>query len=160
MHSDKHMDDKTIEKLFQGIDVDRSGQIHYNEFIAAVVESQGLITMEHLAVAFDRLDSSGKGYISKDDLRNMLGVDCDENMVNKMMDEADMKKNGQIDYDEFLRLMFEDITKGVDAVGRPDIGSNAVMTEKLGVIGPSRQVSFEELNKEEMEKPHIQNGDQ
>lgn len=159
MHSDKHMDDKTIEKLFQGIDVDRSGQVHYNEFLAAVVESQGLITMEHLAGAFDRLDSTGKGYISKDDLRDILGADRDEELVNRMMDEADIKKNGQIDYDEFLRLMFEDPTKGVDAVGRPDLVSNADMTEKLAAIEPSRRISLEEPDEEELEQ-QIQNGDQ
>jgi len=36
VHSDRHMDDETIEKLFHGIDVDCSGQIHWNEFLAAV----------------------------------------------------------------------------------------------------------------------------
>lgn len=159
MHSDKHMDDATIEKLFQGIDVDRSGQVHYNEFLAAVAESQGLITMEHLAGAFDRLDSSGKGYISKDDLRNILGGDRDEALVNRMMDEADIKKNGQIDYDEFLRLMFEDPTKGVDAIGRPDLVSNADMTEKLATIEPSRRISFDEPDEEELEQ-QMRNGDQ
>lgn len=148
INSDKQMDDKTIEKLFRGIDIDRSGQVHYNEFLAAVVESQGLITMEHLADAFDRLDSSGKGYISKDDLRNILGVDCNENLVNRMMDEADIKKNGQIDYDEFLRLMFEDPTKGVDAIGRPDLLTDAEMTEKLAAIDPSGRFSQDEEEKD------------
>ena len=65
MHSDKHLTDETLEKLFHGIDVDHSGQIHYQEFLAAIVESQGLITMEHLADAFDRLDGDEKGYISR-----------------------------------------------------------------------------------------------
>ena len=143
MHNDKHMDDATIEKLFSGIDNDKSGQIHYHEFLAAVVESQGLITMEHLADAFDRLDSTGKGYISKDDLRNILGIDYDETSVNCMMHEADFKKNGQIDYGAFLRLMFEDPTKGVKALGRSDLVNDPTMTEMLGAIEPSGTVMIQ-----------------
>jgi len=138
MHSDKNMDDATIEKLFIGIDTGNCGEIHYNEFLAAVVESQGLITMEHLADAFDRLDSAGKGYISKNDLQDMLGSGYNEDLVNRMMDEADYKKNGQIDYDEFLRLMFEDPTKGVHAVGeRQSFVANPDMTKKLRALEPS-----------------------
>ena len=45
MHSDKHLDDGTVEKLFRGIDLDSSGEIHYNEFLAAVVESQVTINI-------------------------------------------------------------------------------------------------------------------
>jgi Ca2+-binding EF-hand superfamily protein len=56
--------------------------------------------MERLADAFDRLDSDGKGYISKDDLKNLLGTDYNEEKVNRMIEEADFKKNGQVDYDE------------------------------------------------------------
>jgi calcium-dependent protein kinase len=117
MHSDKQLDDKTVEKLFFGIDVDESGHIDYNEFLAAVVESQGLITMEHLADAFDRLDGDEKGYLCKDDLKKLLGTDYNEEKVNRMIDEADYNKNGQIDYDEFLRLMFEDPASGLDVLG-------------------------------------------
>lgn len=96
-----------IEKLFKGIDLDDSGDVHYVEFLAAVLESQGMITQERLADAFDRLDSDGKGYISKDDLKNILGVEYNDKLVNKMIEEADTMHDGRIFYDEFLRLMFE-----------------------------------------------------
>ena len=99
-----------ISEIFNGVDQDNSGRIHYAEFLAAVAESQGLITMERLADAFDRIDSQGKGYISRKDLCSILGSDFNEEVVNTMIDEADYKKNGQIDYDEFLRLMFNDTT--------------------------------------------------
>ena len=90
-----------IEKLFKGIDIDKSGNIHYAEFIAAVIESQGLITMERLADTFDRLDSEGKGYISKDNLRQLLGKDYNAELVDQMIEEADFKKNGQVDLKNF-----------------------------------------------------------
>ena len=148
MHSDKHIDDETIEKLFNGIDIDETGQIHYNEFLAAVVESQGLITMEHLADAFDRLDGDEKGYISKDDLKNLLGSDYNEEKVNRMMDEADYKKNGQVDYEEFLRLMFEEPDSGVDVLGKHIISdADLGMVDQSVTLQPSREIlDVEESN--------------
>ena len=97
-----------ISEIFNGVDQDNSGGIQYAEFLAAVAESHNLITMERLADSFDRIDSQGKGFISKDDLCAILGSDFSEDVINEMIDEADYKKNGQIDYDEFLRLMFDD----------------------------------------------------
>ena len=111
------MDDETLERLFEGIDQDRSGQIHYGEFLASLVESQGLVTMERLAESFDRIDSDGKGFISHDDLKKVLGDDYNEELVNGMIEEADFKKNGQVDYDEFLQLMFQSPETGLEAAG-------------------------------------------
>ncbi len=49
-------DDSKIEVLFRGVDRDRSGHIHYAEFLAALSESHGLVTMDRLTEAFDRID--------------------------------------------------------------------------------------------------------
>ena len=46
--------------------------------------------MGALGDAFDRIDSSGKGYISKDDLKNILGDNYQEDVVDRMLDEAGM----------------------------------------------------------------------
>lgn len=134
MHSDKTLDDETIEKLFKGIDLDQSGQIHYMEFLAAVAESQGLITIERLAEAFDRLDTDGKGYITRKDIQEVLGTDYNEELVQRMMDEADYKKNSQIDYDEFLRLMLEDPTAAMDATENACLNEDKFMIEQLGSV--------------------------
>ena len=100
------LDEKQIAKLFHELDHDKSGQIHYIEFLASVSESCGLLTMELLAEAFDRIDSRGKGYITKDDIRDILGSDCNEDLVNKMIKEADFKKNGQVNMSEFINTIF------------------------------------------------------
>ena len=110
---DTDIDDETIERMFSGIDQDKSGQIHYAEFLAALAESQGLVTMERLAEAFDRIDADGKGYISHDDLKDVLGEDYDKEMVDKMIEEADFKKNGQVDYEEVRRLTMYSRTHAV-----------------------------------------------
>ena len=102
--------------------------------------------MEHLADAFDRLDSSGKGYISREDLQNILGGSYRDDVVDMMLDEADYKKNGQIDYSEFLRLMFEDPTKGIHALGTSKHATDNTMTIKLGSIDPASRISISHLN--------------
>lgn len=135
MHSDKHLDDATIEKLFAGIDQDHSGHIHYVEFLAAVIESQGLLTMEKLADAFDRIDSDGKGFISRKDLNTFLGKDYEEELVQKMIEEAGADEDGNINYDEFLKLMFQDPVAGMEKLGNSVEISNLSMAEKLGHVG-------------------------
>lgn len=52
--------------------------------------------MGALGDAFDRIDSDGKGYISRTDLKNILGDNYQEDVVDQMLDEADYKKNGQV----------------------------------------------------------------
>ena len=59
--------------------------------------------MGSLGDAFDRIDSDGKGYISRDDLKNILGDNYREDVVDQMLDEADYKKNGQV-RPNFFRL--------------------------------------------------------
>lgn len=102
---DPDLDDENVENIFAAIDYDGSGHIHYAEFIAAFSESQDLITHDRLEDSFDRIDSTGKGYISHDDLKNILGENHTKEAVNKMIEEGDFKKNGKIDFDEFLQLM-------------------------------------------------------
>jgi Ca2+-binding EF-hand superfamily protein len=97
-----------IEKMFKGIDADGLGKIHYHEFLAALLESQGMITEERLAEAFERIDSEGKGYISKENLKNILGPNYNSRMVDKMIKEASNgKHDGKINYQDFLRVMFK-----------------------------------------------------
>ncbi len=102
------MDDENIEKLFAAIDYDHSGEVHYAEFLAALAETQGLITYDRLEDTFDRIDRHGKGYISHDDLKHILGQNYTRETVDQMIEEGDMKKNGQIDFEEFVQLMIDD----------------------------------------------------
>jgi calcium-dependent protein kinase len=71
----------------------------YTEFLAATIEAQGVIAEDRIAEAFDRLDSDGTGYISKEDLFSIMG---DEYGVEGIIESVDMNKDGQISYQEFL----------------------------------------------------------
>jgi len=62
-----------IAKIFHKIDVNKNSVINYTEFLAAALETQGMIEEYRLAEAFDLMDSDDSGYISRDNLRQILG---------------------------------------------------------------------------------------
>mmetsp|Transcript_33167 Transcript_33167/g.65669 ORF Transcript_33167/g.65669 Transcript_33167/m.65669 type:complete len:657 (-) Transcript_33167:67-2037(-) len=101
--------EEDINKMFSGLDFDESGKICYTEFLAATIETCGYIEEERLAEAFDRLDCDGSGYISKKNLREILGKNYTEKKVNHLIAEADFRQDGRISYDEFLMLFREDV---------------------------------------------------
>jgi hypothetical protein len=84
--------------------VDQTGEIKYCEFLAATIEATGAINEERLAEAFDRLDSDDSGYISADNLRELLGSDIPQEEINAIIKEADRNKDNRISYAEFLAL--------------------------------------------------------
>jgi hypothetical protein len=84
--------------------LDGSGRIRYTEFLAATIEAQGAISEERIAEAFDRLDSDDSGFISADNLAQMLGQDFPRDEIDDIIAEADLTKDNRISYTEFLAL--------------------------------------------------------
>lgn len=92
------------KKMFDACDLDGSGKIRYTEFLAATLEAHGAISEERLAEAFDRLDSDDSGYISTENLQEILGADFPKSDIDSIIQEADLTKDGKISYTEFLAL--------------------------------------------------------
>lgn len=63
---------KEVETIFNGIDVDGTGSVHYSEFLAATIEAHGSIDEDRLAEAFNRIDSDDNGFISIQDCKFLL----------------------------------------------------------------------------------------
>lgn len=53
------------------------------------------------------MDSDDSGYISREDLRKILGAGSDEAYIDQLISEADFKNDGQISYEEFLQVFTE-----------------------------------------------------
>jgi Ca2+-binding EF-hand superfamily protein len=96
--------DEELEHMFNGIDIDGTGKVHYTEFLAATVESNGSIDEERLAEAFDRIDTDCTGYITVSDLQDFLGPGIPEAYLDAMIDECDVNRDHKISYEEFLSL--------------------------------------------------------
>jgi len=96
--------DEYIEHLFHCADLDGTGKLKYTEFLAATIETTGMVTEERIAEAFDRLDSDDSGYISYENLRELFGDDVPKEYIAQVIDEVDMKEDHKISYDQFLAM--------------------------------------------------------
>jgi len=106
------MEESEIQKIFNSIDVNETGVIDYTEFLAATLEARGKIEIEQIAQAFDRFDVDNTGYISRDNLRSILGHTCrSDAIVNEILgDENDLK---QISFEEFLSLFEQEESRRI-----------------------------------------------
>ena len=69
------LNEQDMEDIFNALRVRKSDpMIRWHEFIAAAL-SQCKVDERNLKLAFDRIDNEGKGYITLDDLRAMVGAD-------------------------------------------------------------------------------------
>jgi calcium-dependent protein kinase len=100
--------DEELERLFEGIDIDGTGSVHYSEFLASTIEAHGSIDEERLAEAFDRIDCDDTGYITSSNLKEFLGEDIPDKYLTDIIDEADIRQDHRIAYDEFLAMWTDD----------------------------------------------------
>jgi len=50
----------------------RGGSVEFSTFVAALIQSKSVLFMSHLKDAFNRLDTDGSGYITPDELQQLL----------------------------------------------------------------------------------------
>jgi len=95
------MSHEDIKSIFLALDFDRTGYIHWHEFIATQFN---LDTINEGAVrnAFNRLDCDGSGSISIENMMDMIGDDMDRDEVVRMVRDCDQNGNGMIDFKEFV----------------------------------------------------------
>lgn len=101
--------DEECANMFNAIDIDGAGRVSFTEFLAATIEAHGTIEEERIAEAFDRLDCDDSGYITANNLKDILGHEVDENFIHKMIEEVKQKDDHRhITYNEFLGLWNSD----------------------------------------------------
>ncbi|KAG7338289.1 protein kinase domain containing protein [Nitzschia inconspicua] len=102
--------EEEVEDIFNAMRVNKAEtRIHWHEFIAAGL-SQCQVDDRNLRLAFDRLDSDHKGYITLDDIVNLVGNDelHNEKEMRNMWRESMKNLNStqtHITYNDFLLLM-------------------------------------------------------
>ena len=81
--------DTPTKEVFAKLDHDRSGEVHYHEFLAATLEAHELLNEEVLQDTFDRMDHDDSGVISRENLRSLLGSRASDELVETLMQEGD-----------------------------------------------------------------------
>lgn len=125
--------EKELESMFSSVDIDGDGVIHYTEFLAATLEIHGHIEEDRLAEAFDRIDSDDTGYISKKNLETLLGTDYSQERVNELFNSADLDSNGQISFEEFMKVFRDNNKRVTKKVTRMDTTDSEAGSELLGL---------------------------
>jgi len=101
--------DSELRDMIREHDLNESGQIEFNEFCDLLAQRiEGEDKEEHLKAAFRTFDQDGSGKISASELRHVmysLGEKLTDSEINEMIREADIDGDGQINYEEFVKMM-------------------------------------------------------
>ena len=91
------------------IDTDGSGTIDFPEFLTMMARKmKDTDSEEEILEAFKVFDKDGNGFISAAELRHImtnLGEKLTDEEVDEMIREADIDGDGQINYEEFVKMM-------------------------------------------------------
>lgn len=100
-------DDK-VKEMFASLDTSHTEEIHYTDFLAAMVASRVQMHDHLLKSAFERFDAGNTGFITAADLKVVLGETYDGTEVTALLAEADVDNDGKISYQEFIAFVKSD----------------------------------------------------
>eukprot|EP00986_Skeletonema_menzelii_P013060 scaffold7400_cov122-Skeletonema_menzelii.AAC.9 len=106
--------DEDVNAIFEQMDVNKNGKIMYTEFVAATLELHGRVEEKRLAEAFDHMDDDDSGFISKENLKKLLGESGTPERLEKLIGSADSDGDGRISFEEFLVMFRKDNIAAVD----------------------------------------------
>jgi len=99
------VEDEKSQQIFAALDTAQNDEIHYSEFLAAMVSTRIAMHDGLLKATFEKFDVDATGFISLDNLKEVLGDSFDGEEVNRLVAEADRDKDGQISYNEFITFL-------------------------------------------------------
>lgn len=94
-------EEETLQ-IFQALDSNSDEEIRYSDFLAAMVNTQIVMHDDLLRVAFQKFDTDRSGYITVDNLKQVLGKTFEGESVKKLVNEADQLKDNRVSYAEFV----------------------------------------------------------
>ena len=83
----KTINKEDVLKIFDSVDIDKSGFIEYSEFLEASINEKQLLTDEKLLSAFKKFDKDGSGTIQAQEIKEILayGKTVSEEVVNEIV---------------------------------------------------------------------------
>ncbi|KAL4297171.1 hypothetical protein GQ457_12G003840 [Hibiscus cannabinus] len=106
---DQNPSEEELQDMIREVDADGNGSIEFSEFLSLMAKKmQETDAEEELKEAFKVFDKDLNGYISASELRNVmmkLGEKLSDEEVEQMIKEADLDGDGQVNFDEFVKMM-------------------------------------------------------
>ncbi|CAE8709385.1 unnamed protein product [Polarella glacialis] len=113
-----------LQDMINEVDADGNGTIDFPEFLSLMARKmKDTDTEEELIEAFKVFDRDGNGFISAAELRHVmtnLGEKLTDEEVDEMIREADVDGDGQINYEEFVKMMMEELQEIIMYLKDPD----------------------------------------
>jgi len=98
-----------LNTIMAEVDVDHNGKVDLREFVVMMYNQVGITDdMEVMQMAFRFFDKNGDGQISKEELRGCIlryGERFVDEDLEEMMKNADLDRNGFIDFSEFVEML-------------------------------------------------------
>jgi calcium-dependent protein kinase len=99
-----------VNVIINHCDGDGNGYIDYSEFLTATINWKKVLNKEKLEKVFKVFDKDSDGTISLMEIKEFFGDagrHIEEDVWKEMMNEADLNGDGQIDLDEFVKLLIK-----------------------------------------------------
>jgi calcium-dependent protein kinase len=90
-----------VVTIFDSVDANHDKEIHYSEFLAAMLSSRIELNDKLLDNTFRNFDKDLTGYITVENLHECFGEDFEGVRVDSLIKEADVLKDGKISFPEF-----------------------------------------------------------
>ncbi|CAN6462965.1 unnamed protein product [Victoria cruziana] len=101
--------DEELREMICEVDVNGNGTIEFGEFLNLMArKTKETDAEEELKEAFKVFDKDQNGYISAEELRNVminLGEKLTDEEARQMISEADTDGDGLVNYEEFVKIM-------------------------------------------------------
>jgi len=137
--------------IFASMDSNKDQEIHYSDFLAAMVSTPRLsLNDDLLKAAFKKFDTDSSGYITPENLSEVLGDTYEGDAVSNLLDEADLLKDGRISYAEFAAFMRGEELNAAEIFDR-QLTSQSTCSE-LDQDSPNEPISS--ISKDSMESQH------
>uniref|UniRef100_A0A7S1TXT1 non-specific serine/threonine protein kinase n=1 Tax=Phaeomonas parva TaxID=124430 RepID=A0A7S1TXT1_9STRA len=113
LEASAHLPSETCDAIFESLNMDHTGKIHWVEFLAATLRRSHMDDA-HMRAAFDRMDRDHDGFISEADVRDLVGIDMTADEIHAMFNGIHVATPGKIALPEFLDYLRSEFKDGND----------------------------------------------
>eukprot|EP00347_Sterkiella_histriomuscorum_P003644 403363499 len=101
-----NVSDSEMAKIIRQIDLNGDREISFTEFLVGASNKQNLLTEFNLQLTFAWIDINKDQFITRDDLKEFIGIK-DDTYIGIMIEEADDDCDGGLTYKEFQVVMLK-----------------------------------------------------